>query len=241
LKRRLNPILVGARHVLAVLLVIGCMLPLGCAATVVPEPSPSPEPLAQPLRYVALGDSYTIGTGVAEAERWPNQLVAALDDPQLELVANLGVNGATSDDLIESQLSRVAALRPDLVTVLIGVNDVVRRVPAGRYGDNVELILGRLLDLVPAERIVVVSTPDYTLTPMGGAFGNSAQQSAAIDEFNAILEGATRQRGIAFVDIGPIADRVATDRSLVAADGLHPSAAQYAGWVEQIAPVIGGK
>ena len=100
---------------------------------------------------------------MGEAERWPNQLVAALEGRvPLELVANLGVNGASSDDLIEHQLPRVAELEPDVVTVLIGVNDVVRRVPAGRYGDNVELILGRLLDLVPADRIVFVSTPDYT-------------------------------------------------------------------------------
>jgi len=229
---------------------------MGCAAPGAPEqaapdqPTRNPHPDARSLRYVALGDSYTIGTGVEEHERWPNQLVAAVDDPQLELVANLGVNGATSDDLIEHQLPRVAALEPGLVTVQIGVNDVVRRVRGGRYGDdggalparhyrdNVELILDRLLDLLPANRIVVVSTPDYTLTPMGDAFGDPAQQSAAIEEFNAILQDAARQRGIAFVDIGPVADRVPAEPSLVATDRLHPSGAQYREWVELIAPVV---
>ena len=67
------------------------------------------------LRYVALGDSYTIGTSVSERERWPNQLVARV--PGLELVANLGVNGFTSRDLIEVELPRLDELRPELVSV----------------------------------------------------------------------------------------------------------------------------
>ena len=84
---------------------------------------------ARRLRYVALGDSYTIGTSVAEADRWPNQLVARV--PTLELVANLGVNGFTSRDLIEVELPQLDALRPEFITVLIGVNDVVQGVPPG--------------------------------------------------------------------------------------------------------------
>lgn len=223
---------------LALSVALGCILPLGCAAGVVPDPTSDPSP-GGVLRYVALGDSYTIGTGVGEVDRWPNQLVDALsDEVALQLVANLGVNGASSDDLIAGQLPEVERLEPDFVSVLIGVNDVVRRVPAGRYRDNLDLVLGRLLALLPPARIVVVSTPDYTLTPMGNAFGEPAQQRAAIAEFNAVMARAADVRGIAFVDIGPVADRVPADRALVAADGLHPSRAQYAAWVELIAPVV---
>ena len=136
------------------------------------------------LRYVALGDSYTIGTSVPEAERWPNQLVGRLSGAPLELVANLGVNGYTSDDLIKRELPALAGYKPDFVTVLIGVNDVVRRVPREKYGANVDLILDRLLAQLPANRILVVSTPDYTLTPAGADYGNPEQQSAAIADFN---------------------------------------------------------
>ena len=91
------------------------------------------------LRYVAIGDSYTIGTAVTETERFPNQLVARL--PGLELVANLGVNGFTSDDVIRLELPQLAALRPEVVTVLIGVNDVVQGVPVLAYRDNLVEIL----------------------------------------------------------------------------------------------------
>ncbi len=234
------------KSALAIALVVGWIVPAGCSPVLGPHlatPSVLPEPTVEPqpssLRYVALGDSYTIGTSVAEHERWPNQLVAALADrASVELVANLGVNGASSDDLIAAQLPQLGSLAPDFVTLLIGVNDVVRGVPAQRYSDNIDLILGAILDHVPSERIVVVSTPDYTLTPAANAFGDPDQQRAAIEAFNLILERAAMKRRIAYVDISPVANEVAIDRSLVAGDGLHPSGAQYARWVELIAPPV---
>jgi acyl-CoA thioesterase I len=198
-------------------------------------------PAAGPLRYVALGDSYTIGTGVGAADRFPDQLVEALRGTvELELVANLGVNGYSSADLIARELPQLAELEPGFVTLLIGVNDVVRGVPLDSYRANVQHILDELLASLPAARIVVVSIPDYTLTPAGSSFGDPAQQSAAIDEANSIMAAEAGQRGIAFVDIGAVARRVPDDRTLVASDGLHPSGRQYAGWVELIAPVVRG-
>ncbi len=191
---------------------------------------------AAPLRYVALGDSYTIGTSVREAERWPNQLVAQL--PELELVANLAVNGFTSRDLIEVELPRLPALRPDVVTVLIGVNDVVQGVPSATYEENVARILRELGDQVGAGRILVVTIPDYTVTPSGGEFGDRAQQSAGIRENNQIMAGLAMAAGITVVDIHDISLDAATDRALVATDGLHPSGTQYARWVERILPAM---
>jgi acyl-CoA thioesterase I len=188
------------------------------------------------VRFVALGDSYTIGTSVTAAERWPNQLVARI--PALELVANLGVNGFTSRDLIKVELPPLAALRPDFVTVLIGVNDVVQGVPGATYRRNVELILDQVAGLVGASRALVVTTPDYTVTPSGAAFGDPGQQAAGIRENNAIITELAKARRIAVVDIYDISLRAATDRSLVAGDGLHPSGAQYALWVERIAPIV---
>jgi acyl-CoA thioesterase-1 len=191
------------------------------------------------LRYVALGDSYTIGTGVAESERWPNQLVARLAAATpLVLVANLGVNGFTSDDLINRELPVLASFRPEFATVLIGVNDVVQRVARDRYSANIDFILDQLLGPLPATRIAVVSTPDYTLTPSGAAFGDPVQQRAAIADFNEIERSAAEARGIAFVDISAVARRVPADRALVAGDGLHPSGKQYDGWVDLVAPVV---
>lgn len=189
------------------------------------------------MRYVALGDSYTIGTSVAEAERWPNQLVERVG--KLDLVGNPAVNGYTSADLIDEELPLLDGLRPELVTVLIGVNDVVQGVSDLQYAGNVAIILEELRTRLPAERILCVATPDYTLTPQGAGFGDPAQQSDAIVRANAILREACEARGMRFVpEIFEISQMVRDDPSMVASDGLHPSGAQYRMWVDAIEPVV---
>lgn len=201
--------------------------------------SPSPSPHTA-IRYVALGDSYTIGTGVGREERWPDQLVERLTGSgiPIELVGNLGVNGYTSGDLIADELPQLVALQPEFVTLLIGVNDVVQRVPTSTYQAHVGEILSALLEQVPRERIVVVSTPDYTRTPRGADFGNPEGQRAGIAELNRIMREETSARGIAFVDISAVADQVGANPDLVASDELHPSGAQYGLWVELVMPVL---
>jgi acyl-CoA thioesterase I len=190
------------------------------------------------LRYVALGDSYTIGTSVTEPERWPNQLVERLDTPpNLELIANLGVNGYTSRDLIEDELPRLDALRPDFVSVQIGVNDVVQGIDQATYATNVAVILDHLLGRLPASRILAVATPDYTVTPLGAAYGDPAQQRSAIEGVNTTLRDAAEARKILFVPGIFELSRVEAP-GLVAGDGLHPSGAQYTLWVNAIAPAV---
>lgn len=217
------------------LVVVGC----GLRASADPPTAIDPSPPAG-LRYVALGDSYTIGTSVGGEERFPDQLVAALgsEPPGLDLVANLGVNGYTSADLIADELPALDGLAPEFVTVLIGVNDVVQGVPGDRYAANVVTILDALLARLPPERIITIAIPDYTVTPAGADFGDPLAQSNGIRANNAIMKRLADQRGIAFVDIVDISLEAATDRGLVADDGLHPSGAQYARWVERIAPVV---
>jgi acyl-CoA thioesterase-1 len=187
--------------------------PLSSAPAPGAEPSLSPSGSAASVRYVALGDSYTIGTSVPATDRWPNQLVARV--PRLELVANFGVNGFTAADVIEVELPQVAS-----------------------YRRNVALILDELVRQVGADHALVVTTPDYTVTPAGGDFGDPATQSAGIRRNNAINIELTAARGIAVVDIYDLSLVAATDRSLVAVDGLHPSGRQYGLWVERIAPVV---
>ena len=189
------------------------------------------------MRYVALGDSYTIGTSVTEAESWPSQMVERV--PELDLVGNIAVNGYTSDDLIRDELPQLDRLRPELVTVLIGVNDVVQRVADLQYAGNVAVILEELLTRLPPDRILGVATPDYTLTPQGAAFGDPDQQSDAIVRLNAILREACEARRIRFVpEVFEISQAVLTDPSLVAGDGLHPSGSQYSLWADAVAPVV---
>lgn len=193
-----------------------------------------------PLRYVALGDSYTIGTAVAPAERWPDQLVATLgtEAPTLDLVANLAVNGSTARDVIERELPALEALRPEFASILVGVNDVIQGYTTAAYRANLDLILGHLVATVGVRRIVAVTTPDYTVTPAGADYGDVLARAAGIRTFNAILTATAERHGIALVDIHDLSLRAAADRGLVAEDGLHPSGAQYALWVERIAPVV---
>jgi acyl-CoA thioesterase I len=206
-------------------------------------PSPSivsgdPSPVGPALRYVALGDSYTIGTSVNEPERWPDQLVGALGGgaAPIELIANLGVNGFTTADVIAVELPRLEALAPDFITLQIGVNDVVQGVPEATYRDRLGQILAALRTRLPAARILLVTTPDYTVTPAGADYGDPTANRAAIRRFNDILVQAGRSLGIAVVDIFDISETAATDATLVARDGLHPSGRQYALWVGRIAP-----
>jgi lysophospholipase L1-like esterase len=192
------------------------------------------------MRYVALGDSYTIGTSVQAAERWPDQLVAALNGPQpaLELVANLGVNGYTSGDLIRDELPAIATLAPGFASVLIGVNDVVQGVPAATYSANVDRILDALLAWLAPNRILTVAIPDYTVTPAGADYGDPRRQHDGIVTSNAVMARQSSARGVRFVDTFDLSLQAAQDRSLVASDGLHPSGRQYALWVGRIAPVV---
>jgi acyl-CoA thioesterase I len=191
-------------------------------------------------RYVAIGDSYTIGTSVRAEERFPDQLVASVGGggPRLRLVGNLGVDGYTSADLIRDELPAVEGLAPDFVTVLIGVNDVVQGVPPTAYEANVATILAALLAQLPADRIVTVGIPDYTVTPAGRDYGDPEAKRAAIVAANHAMARSSEAHRIRFVDIFDLSRRASEDRTLVATDGLHPSGAQYALWVERIRPVV---
>jgi acyl-CoA thioesterase I len=198
------------------------------------------------MRFVALGDSYTIGTSVGAGERWPDQLVARLaaaaaakgQDPPLELVANPAVNGFTTRDVIARELPLLPGLRPELCSILIGTNDVIQGIRDAEYRQNLERILDAIERHAGRGRAFGVTSPDYTLTPAGGDYGDPAIQSARLRGYNAIFEEVLSAHGIAVVDIHDISLEAASDRSLIAGDGLHPSGAQYARWVDRIAPVV---
>jgi len=231
------------RVILVILVVAGC----GTAATPGPGGTGSPASSAATtlvtdgaLRYVALGDSYTIGTSVGIDERWPNQLVAALGTtpPTLDLVANLAVNGYTSRDVLGNELPLLDGARPAFISLLVGVNDVVQGVPESTFRRNVDAIFDDLVARLGAERIVVVTTPDYTVTPAGGDYGDLAAQAAQIRRYNDIVSMLAAGRGIVVVDIYDLSLRAASDPTLVARDGLHPSGAQYALWVGRIRPAV---
>ena len=192
-----------------------------------------------PLRVLALGDSYTIGESVAPDERWPVQLVAALrargltvDDAQI-----VAKTGWTTDELNAAIDSANPQGPFDLVTLLIGVNNQYRDRDAEQYRGEFAALLKRAIAFAggDARRVIVVSIPDWGVTPFAEGRDRAAI-AAAIDRFNAINREETQRAGSRYVDITPGSRRAATDRSLVARDGLHPSGAMYGEWTSAILP-----
>jgi len=187
-------------------------------------------------RVLALGDSYTIGESVAVAERWPNQLQRALQQRGLyvadpEIIAK---TGWTTDELS----SAIDAAKPkgkyELVTLLIGVNNQYRGRDAEQYRKEFAALLQRAIGFAGgnAKRVVVVSIPDWGVTPFAEG-RDRAKIAAEIDRFNAINAEETKRAGAKYADITPISRKNPT---LVAPDGLHPSAEMYAQWVTIILP-----
>ncbi|MET4568923.1 SGNH/GDSL hydrolase family protein [Rhodanobacter soli] len=190
--------------------------------------------------YLALGDSYTIGEAVAAHERWPAVLVQRLrhggmpiDEPRI-----VAVTGWTTDELAQGM--DAAALMPPygLVTLQIGVNNQYRGRPADDYREQFAGLLDRAIVLAGgrAARVVVASIPDWGVTRFAREQGRDrARIAAELDAYNALAHAETERAGARFVDI------TGTSRQhpeLLADDGLHPSAAQYALWVEAIEPAV---
>jgi lysophospholipase L1-like esterase len=191
--------------------------------------------------FLALGDSYTIGEGVPEALRWPVQLVAhlraqgiAVEDAQI-----IARTGWTTDEL--SAAMDEAALHPPyaLVTLLIGVNNQYRGRGLDEYRAQLRVLLARATTLAghDARRVIVVSIPDWGVTAFARGEGRDPQEIAArIDAFNSAAHEQAKALHARYVDITGIS-RAPVVREMLGADGLHPSGAQYARWVDAIAPV----
>lgn len=193
--------------------------------------------IAGQIRYLPLGDSYTIGQSVAENQRWPNQLVKKLaaDNVILNIVGNPAVTGYTTKNLIDRELPLVAKLNPDFITIQIGVNDYVQGISAETFQKNLNFILDSVQKEIPQPRnIVLVTIPDYAKTPTGAGFGNPAQATAAISNFNKIIAQAGADRALTVADVFATSQKVTDDPSLIAGDGLHPSGAQYGLWTNII-------
>ena len=210
---------------------VGLVSLVGCAGSAEPSASPTPSELktvsaspavpspairvdgSRPLRLVTLGDTYTSGWPLGPQYSWPAQLVRALE-PQvgLTLAGNLAGQGQTSANVISEQLVDLPGWRPQVVTIQVGANDIISPdIDLDDYRANVRTILDAVLETVPAGRIFAIGTPDYTLTPHGGDFGDRETVRAEIREANTILADEAAQRAIAFIDISPVSDRVSED------------------------------
>jgi lysophospholipase L1-like esterase len=184
------------------------------------------------VRYLALGDSYTIGESVAPADRFPVQLARELHVGQPQIIAK---TGWTTDELNAAIDAANITGTYELVTLLIGVNNQYRGRDAEQYRGEFAALLQRAIGFAggDAKNVVVVSIPDWGVTPFAEG-RNRAEIAAAIDRYNAVNREETARAGARYVDITPVSR--GTDPGLVASDGLHPSGQQYAAWVRLILP-----
>src|SRR5690242_15941870 len=142
------------------------------------------------MRYLALGDSYTIGTGASdESHSWPSIIARRLPAD----LTNPAVNGYTTEDLIRDELPLVETVHPDLVTVLIGVNDLVQ----GRGADRYRRSLRTIYDAIGGRRVVAVSIPTWSFAPAAADFGGSEHVDRLTKEFNEVAREEAGARGFA--------------------------------------------
>ncbi|MCB0549940.1 MAG: SGNH/GDSL hydrolase family protein [Phaeodactylibacter sp.] len=213
------------------------------------EESAGEPPVPDTVRYLALGDSYTIGQSVSYADRWPVQLASQLRArfpdttyyiEQPDIIAR---TGWTAGNLLQA-IAAADTLQPPygLVSLLIGVNNQFQNRPIDIYRSDFKALLEQAISFAgnDTSRVIVLSIPDYAFTPFGQNRPNPNLISMEIDNYNAINREITECYGVAYFDITPISRQGLAQPQLVASDGLHPSGAMYARWVEEVLGYVVG-
>jgi acyl-CoA thioesterase I len=195
------------------------------------------EKIASSIRFLPLGDSYTICDGAKQSECWTELLSLSLFKKgiKLDLLANPARSGFTTQDLIERELPMLEIYKPDFVTLLIGVNDWVKGLSKEEFKSNYELILDQIQAALPnKQRVLILTIPDFSVKPEGKKYGNGRNISEGISGFNEIITKVAKDRGLKVVDLFQFSQEIKYDKESVAADGLHPSAKEYALWEKMI-------
>jgi acyl-CoA thioesterase I len=193
----------------------------------------------QKIRYAVIGDSYSCGEGATPKESWPALLTQHLNAQGLhvDLVSNPSVTGWTTKDAIDRELPKFINSNPNFATLLIGVNDWVQGIDETTFRKHFSYLLDQMLAVLPnKKRLLVVTIPDFGVTRTGPKYSRGRNIHEGIINFNQIVTEETRKRGLSVVDVFPLSKKMGKDKSLVAKDGLHPSAKEYAEWEKIIFP-----
>lgn len=191
--------------------------------------------------YLPLGDSYTICEGLAENERWPNLIVDYLNKENLKitLTENPSRTGYTTNDLIKKEFPLLKTSKPDIVSLLIGVNDYVQGYDTSHFHKNLTYILNEIEKYISIKtNIILIAIPDYSVTPQGAYYVNGRDVANDLKTWNSIIEKEAKNRKLPFVDIFPTTQKMKDDESLISSDGLHPSAKEVALWAIMIYPEL---
>ena len=199
-----------------------------------------PTPADTSIQYLALGDSYTIGQGVPESERWPVQLSQRIEEEtdfglEWEIIAQTG--WTTSNLLSAIDSYPLHSAQYNLVSLLIGVNNQFQGKPFSLYEIEFDSLL-QIATQIAGEKgkVFVVSIPDYGVTPFGST--NSEKIAREIDEYNEYAKSVCMDVNIPFIDITSISRELGASAGALAGDNLHPSGFQYALWTDRILPKV---
>lgn len=199
------------------------------------------------ISILALGDSYTVGTGVCEGCSFPLQLkdsLAKVRNPiyrsQIDIIAR---TGWTTEDLIGAINSNDPNTDYDLVTLLIGVNNQFQGQAFAFYESEFPSLLNRAISLADGrkDRVVVLSIPDYAFSSFGQNWGNPVTTSEEIDAYNTFAESICDAQDVDFLNITDISRAGLSRPELIASDGLHLSEIAYAIVVERLRPLVQNK
>ncbi len=193
------------------------------------------------IRYLALGDSYTVGESLEPSGSFPYQLAERLRERAMIRPTVVAKTGWTTDELLGHLAEQPVDGSFDLVTLLIGVNNQYRDYPLDTYQEEFSALLGLAIDFAGGnrERVIVISIPDWGVTPFASADKRSASEIAAgIDRFNAVGRKVTGEAAVRYISVTEDSRKAASDPELIAADGLHPSEKMYSGWVDRISGAV---
>ena len=187
-------------------------------------------------KFLALGDSYTIGQSVEVKYRWPNifQDSLAMLGIDIEEPTIIARSGWRTDALLSAALTEVTESDYGLVSLLIGVNNQYQGRSVEDYRPEFEELLRFAIARVGGDksRVFVLSIPDYGCTPFGSS--RADEIAIEIDAFNNANKEITENLGVAYFDITPASRLAKQNPELVASDGLHPSGEQYILWVREV-------
>ena len=195
---------------------------------------------ANPIRYVAIGDSYTVATGIDEKDSWPSQLTQKLKSAGIEinLIEILGMRGATSQQTLNEVMPLLKNLKPEFISLLIGVNDWIREgVSSSKFKIRIKNLIDEIQsNLPPPRKLLLVTIPDFSCSPQKKNWGYGKSATNGITRLNKILNTEAVLRNLVIVDIYPLSQDLCSQFGMFSDDGVHPSALQYSKWVDLIFP-----
>ena len=194
---------------------------------------------ANPIRYVAIGDSYTVATGIEEKDSWPSQLTQKLKSAgiKINLIEILGMRGATSQQTLNEVMPLLKNLKPGFITLLIGVNDWIREgISSSKFKIRIKNLIDEIQSNLPPKKLLLITIPDFSCSPQKKNWGYGKSATNGITRLNKILKTEATLRDLIIVDIYPLSQNLCSQVGMFSDDGVHPSALQYSKWVDLIFP-----